>query len=226
MSSSSSSSSSLTTSSSSSSSSLNPPNATTNMPVFGPKTAAEARRIEEQRRASEQERALRRNENLRRIINERQQRLEERRRILFTVHIPDFNSVDSGDEEEFYSDEDVDDESLIRIPRAATANGRAQQIQRLENRRGRRITTDEPLQWFEPERKIPEQRDTCLACWKEGCASTICYGICGHLSMCEACANKSCRTSFGENFYPNCPLCRLQTPYFKSLNGRICRGNE
>uniref|UniRef100_A0A915LNP0 Uncharacterized protein n=1 Tax=Meloidogyne javanica TaxID=6303 RepID=A0A915LNP0_MELJA len=83
------------------------------------------------------------------------------------VHIPDFNSVDSGDEEEFYSDEDVDDESLIRIPRAATANGRAQQIQRLENRRGRRITTDEPLQWFEPERKIPEQRDTCLACWKE-----------------------------------------------------------
>ena len=41
----------------------------------------------------------------------------------FLVHIPDFNSIDSGDEEEFYSDEDVDDESLIRIPRAATANG-------------------------------------------------------------------------------------------------------
>ncbi|CAK5074211.1 unnamed protein product [Meloidogyne enterolobii] len=228
----SSSSSSSSASSSSSSSSSSP---TTNLPVFGPKTAqesakevAEARRIAEQRRASEQERSIRRNEIIRGIISRREQTLTARRRLMFEVVIPDFDDVDSGDEEEYSSDEDSDDESLIKIPRAATANGRMRQIQQLGRRRdsNRKITTDEPLQWFEPEKKIPEKQDKCHGCWEDGCASIICYGICGHLSFCEVCANKACRVAFGENFYPVCPLCRLQTPFFKTISGKICRGNN
>jgi len=43
--------------------------------------------------------------------------------MFFLVVIPDFGDVTSGDEEEYFSDEDSDDESLIKIPRAATANG-------------------------------------------------------------------------------------------------------
>ncbi|CAK5027830.1 unnamed protein product [Meloidogyne enterolobii] len=248
-SSSSSSSSASTDSSSSSSSSSNPPT-NISLAVFGPKTAqesakevAEARRIEDQRRASEQEREIRRNENLRNINEQRQQTLGARRQLVFEVVIPDFDDVESGDEEDYSSDEDSDDESLIKIPRAATANGnsreqcsdekfqfigRMHQIQHLGRRRdsNRKITTDESLQWYEPEKKLPEKQDKCSGCWEDGCASTICYGICGHLSFCEVCANKACRVAFGENFYPVCPLCRLQTPFFKTISGKICRGNN
>nr|CAD2158616.1 unnamed protein product [Meloidogyne enterolobii] len=231
--SSSSSSSSASTDSSSSSSSSSSP--TTNLPVLGPKTAqesakeaAEARRIAEQRRASEQEREIRRNENLRNINEQRQQTLGARRQLVFEVVIPDFGDVTSGDEEEYFSDEDSDDESLIKIPRAATANGRIRQIRQLEHRRdtNRMITTDETIQWSEPDRKIPEEQNTCSACLEDDCASIICYGICGHLSFCAVCANKACRVAFNNNLYPLCPLCRLQTPYFKTISGNICRGNN
>uniref|UniRef100_A0A915LH77 Uncharacterized protein n=1 Tax=Meloidogyne javanica TaxID=6303 RepID=A0A915LH77_MELJA len=119
------------------------------------KEAAEARRIAEQHRASEQEREIRRNENLRSINEQRQQTLGARRQLVFEVVIPDFGDVTSGDEEEYFSDEDSDDESLIKIPKAATANGRLRQIRQLEHRRdtNRMITTDETIQWSEPERK-------------------------------------------------------------------------
>jgi len=45
------------------------------------------------------------------------------------------------------------------------------------------ITKDEPIKWSDPEKKVPEEQESCSVCLEDGCASIICYGICDHVSI-------------------------------------------